>query len=180
MMPSEFPEVFDGPIKITHFCDIHLTSKYVSWLNDPEVVRYSEQRHSTHTLKKCRDYLVSQLQSDNYFLAIEHQSNLLGHIGNIGVTVDRHNNIADLAIMIGDKRAWGKGLGSHAWKVVIKMLLDTLNFRIVTAGTLEVNAAMIKLMTNSGMRIDGIFPRRFLWEGSEVGLVMASIHSKCS
>ena len=178
MKLSLFPEVSNGPIKVTPFCDIHLTPKYVSWLNDPEVVRYSEQRHYTYNIQKCRDYFLSQQKSDNYFLAIEHQDNLLGHIGNIGVKVDHHNNIADLAIMIGDKRAWGKGIGSRAWKVAIKTLLNTLNFRMVTAGTLEVNSAMVQLMLNSGMQIDGVFPRRFLWEGSEVGLVMASVFSE--
>ena len=34
----------------------HLTERYVAWLSDPDVVRYSEQRHRTHTLASCRHF----------------------------------------------------------------------------------------------------------------------------
>ena len=169
-----YPCFSDGTIRIAPFCERHLTAKYVSWLNDPIVVRFSEQRHYKHTLQTCLDYFVSQQKSANYFLAIEHEDRAFGHVGNIGVTVDLNNNIADLAIIIGDKRVWGTGVGSRAWNAAIRTLIDTIGFRIVTAGTMEVNKPMVKLMKSSGMHIYGIIPRRFLWDGLEVGLVMAS------
>ena len=46
------------------------SEKYVAWLNDPEVVRFSEQRHYQHTAESCRVYFKSQGNSSGLFLAI--------------------------------------------------------------------------------------------------------------
>jgi len=174
MKDHPFPDYSDGIIRVIEFTENHLTEKYVSWLNDPLVVRFSEQRHFKHTLQSCREYYSSQKSSADYFLAIEHEDIRFGHIGNIGVAVDRYNKAADLRIIIGDKRVWRMGIGKRAWTAVMKNLLEVLGFRIVTAGTMEVNEPMIGLMKSSGMHIHGIIPRRFLWEGREVGLVFGS------
>jgi ribosomal-protein-alanine N-acetyltransferase len=171
-----FTDFYDGTIRIEPFSERHITEKYVSWLNDPVVVRYSEQRHCKHSLQTCHDYFLSQKNSRDFFLAIEHDD--FGHVGNIGVRVDILNNVADLSIMIGDKRVWGGGVGSRAWKATLNILVEVLGFRIVTAGTMEVNEPMLKLMKISGMQIHGVIPKRFIWEGLEVGMVMASYATK--
>jgi len=174
-MKLSFPIIIDRNIKILPFNESHINSNYVSWLNDAEVVRYSEQRHFNHTLKTCLDYYLQQKNSNNFFLAIELLENNFKHVGNIGVKIDQYNKIADLSIMIGDKSIWGSGIGSRAWILTINTLLDKLNFRRVTAGTMEINLNMIRLIYRSGMKIDAVLPGRFLFEGSEIGLVMASI-----
>ena len=35
-------------LQIIPFREEYLTERYVSWLNDPEVVRFSDQRHRQH------------------------------------------------------------------------------------------------------------------------------------
>jgi len=70
-MITDFPlEVIDNELRICHFTSNHLTKRYVNWLNDPEVVRFSEQRHFNHTFKSCSNYYLNQLKTDNLFLAI--------------------------------------------------------------------------------------------------------------
>ena len=177
-MKQNFPDITDGVIRILPFNESHLNENYVSWLNDMEVVRYSEQRHSKHTLESCRGYYKQQKNSGNYFLAIEFLEKEGRHVGNLGVSVSLTNNIVDLSIIIGDKSVWGTGIGSRAWSLAIKTILYDLSFRMVTAGTLDVNKPMIRLMKRSGMNIDGILPGRFIFEGDEVGLVAASITKK--
>jgi RimJ/RimL family protein N-acetyltransferase len=58
--------------------------------------------------------------------------------------------------------------------------LGQFALRRVTAGTMSVNLAMIKLMERSDMQIDAIRPRHFLWEAQEVDLVLASKHAQQS
>jgi hypothetical protein len=53
------------------FSQNHLIEHYVGWLNDPEVVRYYEQRHHKHTLATCIESFEAQMSSLNYFLANE-------------------------------------------------------------------------------------------------------------
>lgn len=174
-MLQEFPETTDGVVRILSFNERHLHENYISWLNDTDVVRYSEQRHQKHSLESCRAYFEEQKKSGNYFLAIELVGKEVRHIGNLGISVNFVNNRVDLSILIGDKSVWGTGAGSRAWSLALKTILYDLNFRMVTAGTMEVNKPMINLMKRSGMNIDGILPGRFIFEGDAVGLVAASI-----
>ena len=174
-MKREFPYMSDNVIQLVPFELRHLNDNYISWLNDIEVVRYSEQRHKIHSLESCRNYFEQQQKSDNYFLAVELIDKQITHVGNVGVSVDFSNKIADLSIIIGDKSLWGTGVGSRAWSLALKAVLFDFNFRMVTAGTMEVNKSMIKLMKRSGMNIDCVLPRRFMFEGEEIGFVAASI-----
>lgn len=167
--PMEFQD-----FRILQFGERHLTTRYIGWLNDPEIVRYSELRHRTHDQQSCRDYFRSMQDAASLFLAIEMQDPNLGHVGNISVAFDRANESADLSIIIGEKRVWGTGLATQAWSAVVNEALGYFALRQVTAGTMGINLPMIKLMERSGMKIDAVRPRHFLWEGQEVDLVMAS------
>ena len=172
-----FPVLDLENIRIVNFQTHHLTSRYVSWLNDPEVVQFSEQRHREHTLLTCANYFESIQQSNGHFLAIETTVDGLGHIGNIGVSIDPHNLIADISIIIGEKKAWGKGFGSIAWNAVLKEMLKNQGLRKITAGTMSVNEPMLRLMNRSGMHVESIRRNHFLWENKEVDLVQAAIFS---
>jgi ribosomal-protein-alanine N-acetyltransferase len=172
-MREFLPITVDG-LLISAFRDDLLTDRYVEWLNDPNVVRYSEQRHTRHTLDSCARYLSYMRGADRLFLSIEVLDGGRWHIGNLSVAFDRPNASADLSIMIGERKAWGCGHASAAWNAVMERLLGKAGLRRVTAGTMEINEPMIRLIKRSGMHIDSVRPRHFLWEGREVGLVTAS------
>lgn len=171
----DFSPIMAGGLLISAFRDALLTENYVRWLNDPEVVRYSEQRHRTHTLDSCANYLADMRASGGLFLSIEVLEPVPWHIGNMSVSLDRPNSSADLSIMIGERKAWGSGYATVAWNAVIGYLIRDANFRRVTAGTMEVNEPMIRLMVRTGMTIECVRPRYFIWEGQEVGFVGASL-----
>jgi RimJ/RimL family protein N-acetyltransferase len=156
------------------FEERHLTARYVAWLNEPEVVRYSEQRHHRHTLESCKVYFESFRGAADHFLAIEADDVHLGHIGNIGVSVDLPNRVADVSILVGEKRAWGTGLATVAWYGVLTELFQAQQIRKVTAGTMAVNESMLRLMSRSGMHIECVKSRQFILDGQEIDLVMAS------
>lgn len=171
---NDFRPIIIDKLCVSNFREELLTNKYVEWLNDPQVVRYSEQRHRRHSLKSCASYIKAIQDTRGLFLALEVKDIGLGHIGNISVAIDEPNSSADLSIMIGEKHAWGKGYASQAWMAVMNYLLNDVGIRRVTAGTMEVNVPMIRLMRRSMMQIDSVRPRHFLWEGQEVGLITGS------
>ena len=57
-------------LRIVTFTAKYLNKKNVEWLNDPEVVRYSEQRHKSHSLGSCRKYMETFKDTPNYYFAI--------------------------------------------------------------------------------------------------------------
>ncbi|MEQ9170480.1 MAG: GNAT family N-acetyltransferase [Rhodospirillales bacterium] len=151
-LPYVPPVLETARLMLQPFPDDLLTDAYVGWLNDPEVVRYSEQRHITHTLESCRDFIASFAGTPNGLWAIRDKTRGLCHIGNISTEVDPRMGTGDIRILIGDRAAWGTGLGAQAWMAVMAHLFDDLGLAQVTAGTLAGNTGMLKVMEKSGMR----------------------------
>lgn len=158
-------------MQIVTFSEKYLTQRYVSWLTDQEVVRYSDQRFRTHTLESCREYWEFFKNSPNYFWAINVQDGELGYIGTMTAYHDTNHSVADVGILIGEKKTWGSGYGSEAWIAVCDYLLRIEEIRKVTAGTLTVNIGMLKIMQRTGMVDDGRRNRQCLHEGLEVDMV---------
>lgn len=172
---AETPVIETARLRILSFGARHLTSRYVGWLNDAEVVRFSDQRFCRHTEASCRAYLKSFEGTPHYFWAIELKDDRVGHVGNMNAYVDIHHGTADVGILIGEKSAWGQGYGLEAWIAVCQWLLSSGNVRKVTAGTLSVNKPMLAIMRKSGMVPDGSRHRQCLFEGREVDVVYACV-----
>ena len=151
----------------------HITQQYVQWLNDPMVVRYSEQRHYRHTHESCECYLKSFSETTHLFLAIS-LLNTGEHIGNITAHIDIYNNIADMGILIGEKKYWGKGYGLEAWKRLCEYLFS-MGIRKITAGTMTSNGGMFKIMQRAGMQIEGYRYKHFLCENIATDIVYTAL-----
>ena len=162
-------------LQIVPFSENFLTSRYVDWLNDPEVVRYSEQRHCVHTLETCRRYWQSFADTPHFFWAIVVKKLPLEHIGNMNAYVDRNNLLADVGILIGERQAWRQGYGLEAWTAVCDYLLNKEEMRKVTAGALATNEGMLRIMQRSGMVDDGRRIRHYLLDGQEVDIVYSAL-----
>ncbi len=151
-LPYSPPVLETARLMLEPFPEDLLTDTYVAWLNDPDVVRFSEQRHRTHTLASCRDFIASFAGTPNGLWAIRDKTREHCHIGNISTEVDPRAGTGDIRILIGDRAAWGTGLGAEAWIAVMAHLFDDLGLERVTAGTLAGNTGMLKIMEKSGMR----------------------------
>lgn len=164
----EVPVLETQRLRIALFTEADITDRYVGWLNDSDVVRYSEQRHRRHDRKSCIEYLESM--RNQYFCSIRLKDGNV-HIGNISATADRPNRSVDLAILIGEKSAWGKGVGLEAWTTMMQYFLARSDIRRVTGGCAANNAAMVAIMERAGMKRDFTRPRAFLIDGREVDSV---------
>lgn len=161
-------------LTLVPFAERHLTQAYVDWLNDKALMRYSEQRHRHHSLESCRAYWESFAGTPHVFWAVEATADGLGHVGNITVTVDPRNEVADVAILIGAAAARGRRYGLEAWRAVLTHLIADRGLRKVTAGTLAINQGMRAILRDAGMVEDGCQRRQFLVDGQEVDVVYAA------
>ncbi len=148
----------------------HLTARYIGWLNDPDVVRYSEQRHRKHDEQSCRVFIDSFNDSPSRLWAIERTHDNL-HIGNIHADIDPRNRLADVAILIGARDAWGSGLGFEAWCAVLDWLAASGDVDKIVAGCIAQNTGMLRIMEKSAMRADGIRKRHYIVEGERCDVV---------
>ena len=155
-------------VTLQQFAAKNLTKEYISWLNDPNVVRYSNQRFRQHNQESCRAYFHSFDNSDHIFLAVYQESKF---IGTMTAYISKIHQTADMGIMIGDRQYWGKGVGKDAWETLIQGLFDQCQLRKITGGTLKCNKAMVNIMLSSGMQPDGIRIDQELVEGNPVDIL---------
>jgi len=127
-----------------------ISTCYVNWLNDPEVVRFSKQRFRQHNLQSCEAYLRSFDGGPNQFWSIRLAKD--GRmIGTMTAYIEPHNGTADIGLLIGEQSMWGQGYGYEAWQRLMHHLLGELQIRKITAGTASCNLGMIKIIERSGM-----------------------------
>ncbi len=165
------PDILTSRLRLRAFSESHLTARYVGWLNDKKLMRFSEQRHKNHTVETCRAYWRGFEGSPHYFWAIEERGAENRHIGNINAYVDEQNQLADVGLLIGEPQVAGRRFGLEAWLGVCRYLLAERGLRKVTGGTLALNQAMIRIMHRAGMVEDGTRSRHYVVEGREVDVV---------
>lgn len=161
-------------VLVRPFSDRDLSEAYVSWLNDPEIVRYSNQRFLTHDINSVSNYFKSFSGSPNAFLAIE-DAQSRQHVGTMTVYVQPYHHTADVGILLGKR---GKGYGTEAWCLIIDWLLNTCRVRKVTAGTLACNLGMVRLMEQAGMQHEATRTGQELVDGEPQDIVyFAKFHA---
>lgn len=130
---------------------------YVRWLNDPEVVRYTEARHIRHTLRSVRDYVA---RCDD-----RRGSHLLGifeldsgrHVGNVKIgPVSTPHRCASMGLIIGEKSCWGRGYATEAIGLAVHYAFTVLNLHKLTAGVIEGNEASLRAFEKNGFSVEGV------------------------
>ena len=159
------------------FSEKFLTEKYVFWLNDPKVVRYSGQRLMTHSLSSCMDFWQRIANSGNagWAIVLRAPESEGTHIGNITTDFDTLNGVTDIRMLIGETCHWGKGYGLEAFNAVIEYLFNSTDVRKITAGTLSLNLGMQAIMKRAGMKPDGVRIKHCVIEEDAVDVVYGAI-----
>ncbi len=166
---SKFP-ICHGRVTLRLFKENDIQDNYISWLNDPDVVKYSNQRFISHTKETSLSFLNSIKNSQAIFLAITDRDTK-EVFGTMTVYFSLDHNTADIGIMLGDKSYWNKGLGAEAWQLLMDFLLKKLSIRKVTGGTLSCNTGMMRIFEKVGMIPDGIRIDQELLDGKPYDIV---------
>jgi len=128
----------------------------VGWLNDPEVVKYSEQRHKKHDIQTQLNFYAGLTANDRY-LSIFYGNRL---IGTMTAHIDPNNAIANVGILMGEKSTWGRGFGIEAWRAVCDELFAD-GIRKVEAGCMAANTRMMIICQKYGMVEEGRQDKHF-------------------
>lgn len=163
-------------IQIQKFSLNHITTKYIKWLNDKSINLYSEHRHQKQTKYRVINYFNSRKNNKHYnllFMALHDKKNKI-HFGNMHAYIDKYNKSANLSILIGDKRYFKKGYGSKSWDLCTEYLFKYKKMRIIIAGTMDKNKAMINLMKKSKMNISKEIKNYYMFNNKPAGLIIAT------
>ena len=151
----------------------HATDEYARWLNDAEVNRFLESRFAPQDPASVAAFVAAAL-ADQRTLFLGIRSRALGrHIGNIKIgPIDPHHGTGEVGIMIGDRAAWGQGLGSEAIRCICAIARHELGLRKLTAGCYASNVGSARAFEKAGFHPEGRRPQHFLLDGTPEDLVL--------
>jgi ribosomal-protein-alanine N-acetyltransferase len=163
-LPEQFTALAGERTILRLFQPADITADYLSWLKDPFVTQFSNQRFFSHTPESCAQYLASFVGTGNLFLNIERKADGVC-VGTMTAYHFPQHRTVDVGIMIGRRTEWGRGLGQDAWNTLLAWLLGRYCVRKVTAGTMRCNLPMVRLMERSGMSLEAVRPQQELLDG---------------
>jgi [ribosomal protein S5]-alanine N-acetyltransferase len=135
-----------------------VTSRYVGWLNDPDVNRFLETRFVQQTLDSCREY-VSKVETDplSHLFGI-FDKKTLEHIGNIKIGfINEHHKSAQLSLFIGEKSYWGNGYATESIRRITVWGFDELELERIEAGCYDNNVGSLRAFLKVGYSVEGYF-----------------------
>jgi RimJ/RimL family protein N-acetyltransferase len=140
--------------KFECWCDVQ---RYKQWLIDPVVTRYMSSGLCRPTDDEIRDYANNGL-----LLAIH----VVEWIGNIRLhQINQAQRVAELGIMIGEKREWGKGYATEACTLLLDYAFGRMNLNRVGIGVVSENEAGVALWKKLGFVEEGRLREAFWVDG---------------
>jgi RimJ/RimL family protein N-acetyltransferase/methionyl-tRNA formyltransferase len=153
-----------------------VSERYLSWLHDPEVVRYLEIRFAQHTSVSTTTFIEAVNQSADTILFGIFLRDGGQHIGNIKLgPVNAHHGRADIGLMLGDRRQWGKGHASEAISAITKYAFAELGLQKVTAGCYEENVGSLKTFLKVGFMQEARLADHWQFDGTRQAELLLGI-----
>lgn len=156
------------------------TERYLSWLNSPEINKYSRRSGKTYTMTDIRNYVQEMNSSDSLHLlmGIFWKENSL-HIGNVLLgPIDLKNANTEISNLIGEKEYWGKGVAVDADKQLIHYAFSKLNLHKITIGNIAPNKGATFMSRQLGFLPEAKLREQVLWEGKFIDVLRFGLISK--
>jgi [ribosomal protein S5]-alanine N-acetyltransferase len=133
-----------------------LNGNYFRWFNDREICRFNSHGRFPMSPEALESYYrqISSSKTDLVLAIVQKSSG--SHVGNISLqSIHWLDRSAEYAIVIGEREAWGKGIGKEASNLLVDHGFMELNLHRIHCGTSQDNEAMQRLAAHMGMREEG-------------------------
>lgn len=149
-----------------------VTDRYVAWLSDPQTTRFMGWRAFPSSRESIAEYVRSRRQGQSLFLAVV-EKRTDRHLGNLHLgPIDWVHRRSELAMLLGERGAWGKGYMTEAFELVIDHAFNALNLHKLKAGTDEGNAAAVRVFQKTGWVEEGRLRHETFREGAWRDLIL--------
>lgn len=141
------------------------------WDIDPEVQAFMpEPFNEPQDIEEQYKYIEEcETDVEGYYWSIETTGNVT--IGTIALTeFSDYHCVANLGIVIGDKKYWGKGVATEVITALVKHAFEHLNIFRINAEVEEGNIPMIKTLEKVGFKQDGLFESARVKNGKRINV----------
>ena len=150
-----------------HFSDF---KNIVSWLNDKNHMRFSNQRFQTHTIETQLDY-VEQLRRDGNIYLVAYSGEVL--VGTISILLNQALKVAEIGILISNQLK-ELGFGTKLMQATIAFVENKLEIKKIIGGCLSVNIGMKRVFEKCGFEIERISKEEEIFESKRVDVNLYS------
>lgn len=166
-MGSNYKHFIEGKniyLREVRFSDVN--ENYYKWLNDSDVNRYLETKYIPQSVENIKKYVEKMDGNPNeIFLAICLRKNN-EHIGNIKLgSINWIHSFADISLLIGNKKYWGKGIATEAITLLTGFAFNTLNLNSIKVGCYSDNIGSKKAFLKAGYEEVGRLKKHRYYNG---------------
>lgn len=141
---------------------------YLSWLNDPQVLRYRAPKAYPSNMLDLKKFIEFAQSSQDLYFAICLRAGSK-HIGGISLSpLNLIHRVACLNIMIGDREQWGKGIGREAVFLLTKHAFKNMNLHRLWVES--PNPSFNRIVKSLGWRHEGTKREAFLVDGDYIDI----------
>ena len=145
----------------------------IKWFEDAEVTRFLEFRFPPG-IEFEREWLAKMATDPNeIFWVIEHEGRAVGSTGIH--RIDWKHGIGTTGTAIGDKTAWGKGLGGEVMRLRAEYAFTQLPLRKLKSGYYEGNEASAKAQAAAGYREVGRWRQEHFIDGRWIDHILTEV-----
>lgn len=178
-------------IMIRPFTKKDASDRYRSWFYDPETTKYNSHGLFPYTHEQAKAFIkdikgsttkivwaiiqkteFEKIKNRPFALSeseIKERRDVGVHVGNISLqSINLHNRSAELAIVIGEASARGKGYGLQACQLVLNHGFNKIGLNRIWTGTAATNIPMQKICEKLSMKQEGVFREGMFLNGEYV------------
>lgn len=127
---------------------------YTKWINDLEISVNLGNADGIYSIQKEKEALEKINKEGYNFALIDLKKDKL--IGNCGLlNVDMKNRVAEIGILIGNRKYWDKGYGKEGMELVLDYAFNILNLNNVMLKVYDFNKRAIKCYKKVGFKLVG-------------------------
>ena len=172
-IPGPSVEIESDRLLLRSMTETDATPAYTAWMNDPDIVRYTESRFVSHSTDDVRHYISTINNDPNSLLLAMITRADSRHIGNIKIgPIDWWHRSGDIGLLIGDTNCWGNGYGSEAIAALSGFALGSLELEKLTAGVYAPNIGCMRAFERAGFQQEGIRRDQCRFEDRRVDVIL--------
>jgi len=176
--PFDYFFYFDEDIYLRELRKSDLDGRWPHWLNDPEVTKFTKGFYpNTRESQELYFESIANSKTDVVLAIVDRKTG--AHLGNVGLhSIDCIHRTAQFGVMVGEKSAWGRGIGSRVWSLMVEYGFTVLNLHKITATVLDGNEASLKGALKAGFQIEGRQIEQVFKNGSYFDLIQLGMLRK--
>lgn len=164
--PNKYLELTTNNFFLRSINENDISEEQLLWLKDKQVNRWLNSYHKKHTVKSMKKYIKKFDNSNSFHLGI-FLKNKKKQIGYFSILIDHFHKVAEIRVLIGEKKWWGKGVVLECRKAIIDWLFYDLKLYKIFGSPLVKNIAAVFNYQKQGFKCESILREHRLMNYSD-------------